>query len=403
VRALFEQAFGGEAAGVWGAPGRVNLIGEHTDYNAGLALPIALPQRTYVALRPRKDKLVRMASDGWDGVAQFALGDIAPGEPAGWARYPAGALWALRQAGFEFDGVDAAFVSEVPVGAGLSSSAAIEGSIALGVAELFELELPDTAAQPVSQSGGHTGSGRAFSDENRAFLAELCRQGENEIALAPTGGMDQAASLRCLAGNALLLDCLWGTATPVPFDLSATNLVLLVVNTRAQHTLSDGQYGARRADCEQACRELALPNLRAVDIAQLDNALAALSSERLKRRVRHVVTEIDRVRRAVTALELGDFSKLGRLFVASHESLRIDYEVSSPELDEVVRVGLACGALGARMTGGGFGGSAIVLLASELVDEAKRRITAAFVQAGFPNTPEFLLATPAAGASRVTC
>ncbi|MDR0436018.1 MAG: galactokinase [Propionibacteriaceae bacterium] len=375
---LFYDTFGCQPQGVWAAPGRVNLIGEHTDYNAGLVLPIALPQRTYAAAARRSDGLLRLVSEGWPEVVELPLAEIGPGWPSGWAKYPAGVLWALAHNGYTINGMDVAFTSDVPIGAGLSSSAAIEGAMALAASDLYKL-------------------GLAADDTQRTRLADLCRQAENEIALAPTGGMDQAASLRCRDGYALFLDCRDDSVQQVPFDLASNDCVLLVIDTRTHHQLSDGQYGARRADCEQACRELGVANLRELDMAALDNALAQVSHDRLRRRVRHVVTEIDRVTQAVAALRQGDFDTLGLLFTASHESLRTDYEVSCPELDTAVSAALGTGALGARMTGGGFGGSAIALVKRDNVRQVRESVNAAFADAGFAAQPGFLEAVAAPG------
>jgi galactokinase len=372
---LFTETFGSRPTGVWAAPGRVNLIGEHTDYNNGLVLPIALPQRTYAAVRLREDQCLRLVSAGFDGVEKIALDDISPGRPSNWARYPAGVLWALRLAGLGDTGMDVAFSSDVPVGAGLSSSAAIEAAIAAATSDLL-------------------GLGLLSDDLGRRKLAKLCQQAENEIALAPTGGMDQAASLRCQNGHALALNCADGSARQIRFDLTGAGLVLLVIDSRAEHALGDGQYGLRRADCAQACQELAIDSLRHLTTQQLKTTLPRLSGERLRRRVRHVVTEIDRVTRAIAALELNDFAELGRLFNRSHQSLRDDYEVSCPQLDLAQQQALRSGALGARMTGGGFGGSVIAIVDAAATAKLEQDITAAFADAGFANQPRFLTAVP---------
>ena len=375
---LFRETFNADPEGVWESPGRVNLIGEHTDYNAGLVLPIALPQRTYAAASRRDDNVLRLVSDGIDGISEVTLDAIEPGMPSDWSRYPAGVVWALQRAGYEVGGMDVAFSSTVPIGAGLSSSAAIEGAMGAAASGLSGLDLLD-------------------SDESRARLAGLCQRAENEIALAPTGGMDQAASLRSLAGHALLLDCRDGTVTHQPFDLAEHGLALLVIDTRATHALVDGQYGERRASCERAAVELDVPTLREVDIADLDDALARLSSDLLRKRARHVVTEIDRVTQAVAALNADDYGQLGRLFVASHTSLRDDFEVSCAELDTAVDAALAAGALGARMTGGGFGGSAIALVREPDAAAITAAVADAFAEKGF-TAPAIFTAVAAEGA-----
>ncbi len=382
AQALFRSHFGGQPDGVWEAPGRVNLIGEHTDYNAGLVLPIALPQRTYAVARRRDDATVVCVSDGMPAAAPVAIDQIAPGRPSGWERYPAGVVWALRQAGHEVGGLDVAFASDVPVGSGLSSSAAIEGAIGAAAADLFGLPLLSDAV-------------------GRADLAALCQRAENVIAQAPTGGMDQAASIRAEQGHALYLDCADGSVDHVPFSLEDHGLALLVVDTRVSHSHTTGGYGARRADCERACQLLGLDNLRQIAPVDLSQALARLTEDRLRRRVRHVVTEIERVRLAVQAMRADDFTELGRLFVDSHASLRDDYEVSCPELDATVVAALEAGALGARMTGGGFGGSAVALVYAANVAATQAAIGAAFAANGYA-APSFIVAQAGPPARRTS-
>ena len=368
VVATHRTVFGSDPDGVWSAPGRVNLIGEHTDYNEGLVLPIALPHRTYAACSPRADDLLRVWSVQADELVEVPLADVGPGSPQGWAAYVAGVLWALRAEGHEVRGLDVSVDSEVPVGAGLSSSAALECAVGAAASDLFGLGLLD-------------------SDAGRARLAAACVRAENEVAGAPTGGMDQSAALLCHSDHALLLDCRTGATEQVPFDLggddTASGHVLLVTDTRAEHALNDGQYGRRRESCEQAASELGVASLRDVAPADLEAALARLSDDELRRRARHVVTEIERVRATVEALRAGDLEEVGRLFDASHASLRDDYEVSCDELDVSVEAARAAGALGARMTGGGFGGSSIALLPAGAAEEAERAITNAFAEQGW--------------------
>jgi galactokinase len=360
---LFNATFGGQPVGIWSAPGRVNLIGEHTDYNGGFALPIALPQRTYAAVRRRDDGLLRAVSTSAAGsVIEVAMDAIEPGTPRGWAAYLAGVCWAMRQEGYAVPGLDVAIASDVPVGAGLSSSAALECSLVAAVCDLLGLDLLE-------------------NDAGRARAAAWCQRAENEIAGAPTGGMDQAASMRATADHALLLDCRSGAVEQVPFDLRAQGLVLLVVDTRAEHTLVDGRYGDRRSVCEAAAATLGLATLGEVDSADLDAALDRLSDDISRARVRHVVTEIQRVRDCVEAMRRNHFDEVGRLFVASHASLRDDYEVSCRELDLAVETALQSGALGARMTGGGFGGSAIALVPADQAEVVERRLTETFAAA----------------------
>lgn len=377
---LFRTTYGVEPDGVWAAPGRVNLIGEHVDYNGGLCLPIALPHRTYVALRRRDDDVVRLASalapaDVWSST----LGGIAPGAVTGWVAYAVGPAWSLGDAGHAVGGFDAVDDTCVPLGSGLSSSAAIECAVAAGLSDLFGL--------------GLTGD-----DTGRARLAAACVRAENEVAGAPTGGMDQAASLRATEGHALLLDTLDHSVRQIPFDLAAAGLDLLVINTRAAHALVDGQYAARRATCHSAAERLGVATLR--EVTDADAALAALSDDVERRRVRHVLTEIERVRDFVALLEAGRVREVGPLLDASHASLRHDYEVSCVELDLAVEAARTAGALGARMTGGGFGGSAIALIEAGTADAVARAVAQAFAAAGL-RAPEFLIAQAAPPAGRV--
>lgn len=362
VLSLFSKGFGGSSHGVWASPGRVNLIGDHVDYNRGLCLPVALPHRTFVAVSRRQDGRVRLATDmdakvlRWEGV----LDEIAPGRVDGWAAYAAGPAWALRQAGLDVPGFDMAITSSVPVGAGLSSSAAVECAAALGLSAVADQPLGD-------------------DDAGRARLARLCVRAENEVAGAPTGGLDQAASLRARAGHALLLDCRDNSASQVELPLERLGLELVVIDTRASHSLSDGQYGQRRADCEAAAKLLGVESLREfadrTDWSALDGELAALPG-RLRPRARHVVTEIWRVTGFVDAVRRRDVERAGRLMVESHASLRDDFEVSVAELDCAVEASLAAGAVGARMTGGGFGGSVVALVPRDAVASVARSVVA---------------------------
>jgi len=397
VTDAFTQAYGHAPAGVWAAPGRVNVIGEHVDYNGGLCLPFALPHRTYVALSPRDDDRVTVGSaqvtdadsgqgrPRWDG----RLGGVAPGTVDGWAAYVVGVPWALREAGHRVPGLDAVVDGLVPLGAGLSSSAALECAVAVALDAVADLGL-----------GG--------SDEGRALLAAACVRAENDIAGAPTGGMDQAAALRSRAGAALLIDCRDFSVRHVPFDLAAAGLELLVVDTRAHHALTDGQYGSRREACERAAALLGVRWLAEITPGDLDGALHRLreavddpeEADEIGRRVRHVVTEIERVRQTVGLVDAGDLAGVGPMLDASHASLRDDYEVSSVELDVACEAAVGAGALGARMTGGGFGGSAIALVRREDTDRVAEQVAAAFAAKQLA-APAFLRAVPSAPAGRV--
>jgi galactokinase len=375
----------------------VNFIGEHVDYNGGLCPPFALPHRTYVALSPRDDDRLTLASaqvpdadsdqgrPHWEG----RLGDVAPGTVDGWAAYVVGVPWALREAGHRMPGLDAVVDGLVPLGAGLSSSAALECAVAVA--------LDDVA-----------GLGLGGSDDGRARLAAACVRAENDIAGAPTGGMDQAASLRSQEGSALLIDCRDFTVRHVPFDLAAAGLELLVMDTRTHHALTDGQYGSRREACERAAALLGVRWLAEIAPADLDGALERLrgavddpeEADEMARRVRHVVTEVQRVRQAVELVDAGDLAGVGPLLDASHASLRDDYEVSSVELDVACEAADGAGALGARMTGGGFGGSAIALVRSDETQRVATAVAAAFAAKDLP-APAFLRAVPSAPAGKV--
>jgi galactokinase len=380
VAQSFSDAFGSEPSGLWSAPGRVNLIGEHTDYNAGLCLPIALPQRTYAAVRLRADRRLRLrslqSSDSYD----LELDDVRAGKPPGWGGYAAGVLWSLQDAGHRVQGLDLVVDGQVPVGAGLSSSAALECAVAAAASDLMGLDL-------------------LVDDHARSSLAAICVNAENTIAQAPTGGMDQSASLRCEVAHALLLDCRDGSVQHVPFDPPAQGLTLLVMNTRAEHSLVDGQYQARRADCEEAARQLVVRSLREVPAHGLKETLERLSDKRIRARARHVVTEIDRVRLAVSLLRAGRMSEVGPVFSASHASMRDDFEISCAELDAAVEVAMAHGALGARMTGGGFGGSAIALVPADSTATVTEAVIQDFTDQGF-DTPDCFAVTAGGPARR---
>jgi len=376
---LFRTAFEVGPDGVWAAPGRVNVIGEHLDYNAGPCLPIALPHRTYVAMRRRPDDEIRLVS-AMDPAAVWrgSIDSLGPGKVTGWAAYAAGVAWSLGEQGCPTGGFDAAVASCVPVGAGLSSSAALECAVALGLSDCFAL-------------------GLAAEDAGRRRLVAAAVRAENEVAGAPTGGMDQAASLRTREGHALLLDSRDQSIRQVPFDLANEGLRLLVMDTQVAHALVDGQYAARRAACERAASLLGVPSLR--EVTDLDDALGRLPAQ-LRARVRHVVSEIARVGDFVALLEQGRLRDTGGLLDASHASLRDDYEVSCPELDLAVAAASSAGALGARMTGGGFGGSAVALVEAGAVGPVTSAVAAAFAARGW-TAPRCFEATAGAPGGRV--
>ncbi len=363
--------------GVFVAPGRVNLIGEHLDYNGGRCLPFALPHATYAAMGTRDDDLVTVRSsqvaEPWSG----RLGELGPDRLSGWVAYVGGVLWALREDGVDVPGMDLVLDSRVPVGSGLSSSAALECAVALAAG---------TAA-------GMTWDG-AFQE--RAVSA--CIRAENEVAGAATGGLDQTVAVQAQPGHALLLDFGDASRRQVPWDPEGSGLALLVVDTRVQHQLDDGGYGDRRTECEKAARALGVDRLASV--TDLEGIADRLDDELLLRRTRPVVTEGARVAAAVAALEGGDVAALGPLFDSSHASLRDDFEVSCEELDTACAVAVETGALGARMTGGGFGGSAIALVPSERADAVVAGVTAAFAERGW-RAPGVLQGRPGPGARRL--
>jgi galactokinase len=378
VRDGFTELYGTEPEGVWSAPGRVNLIGEHTDYNDGFVMPFALPHTAVAAVSRREDGVLRLHSaDVEGGVVELRLDDLAPESDRDWTAYPAGVVWALREAGHPVTGADVHLASTVPAGAGLSSSAALEVVVALALNDLYELGL------------------------QRWQLARLCQRAENVYVGAPTGIMDQTASACCEAGHALFLDTRDLAQKQIPFDLAAEGMVLLVVDTRVKHAHNEGEYGKRRAGCERGAALLGVDALRDIPYGELDAALARLGDdEEAVRLVRHVVTEDERVEKVVALLESGQTRAIGPVLVAGHASLRDDFRISCPELDLVVDTALASGALGARMTGGGFGGSAIVLAEAADVETITKAVQEAFAAAEF-TAPRVFEAVPSAGARRL--
>lgn len=370
----FRSTFGRSPDGVWSAPGRVNLIGEHTDYNGGLVVPIALPQRVTVAAARRDDqRLILRSARHTDDHRDLSIDDLRPGSVDGWAAYVAGVVWALRLDGHDVGGVDVLTGGDLPIGSGLSSSAALEAATATCLIDLFDLQI-----EPMT-------------------LARTLQRAENEFVGVPCGIMDQAACLMCRSGHALLLDTRSLHAEHVPFDLGAAGLTLLVIDTCTHHDLADGQYAERRRSCERAAEQLEIGLLADLDVDQLPDVLDRLDDDVLRRRVRHVVTENERVRQAVEVLRSGRLDELGPLLTASHRSLRDDYEVSCPELDAAVDAALLAGAHGARMTGGGFGGCAIALVDKERQSDVTRRIERTIARSRFP-PPHTFAVIPSAGA-----
>ncbi|WP_424535009.1 galactokinase [Sphaerisporangium viridialbum] len=371
----FRAAFGREPEGAWHAPGRVNLIGEHTDYNDGFVLPFAVPWGVTAVAGRRDDDSVTLlslqaTSEPGAGRPQV-IDDYERAE--GWARYAVGVFWALRQAGHAVRGADLVIDGDVPQGAGLSSSAALEVAVAMALNDLYDLGL-----------GG-------------LDLALLAQRAENDFVGMPCGIMDQAASALSKEGHALFMDCRSLASRAVPLDLAAHGLQILIIDTGVHHELADGQYARRRRDCESAAKRLGVEALR--DVTDLAGALSMLGGDERKR-VQHVVTENHRVQALIGLLRAGAVREIGALLNASHISLRDQYEVSCPELDVAVEGAVRGGARGARMTGGGFGGSAIALVADDRVDRVREEIAKAYERRGWA-PPRFLPAVPAAGARRL--
>ncbi len=378
MRTSFYGVFGREPVGAVRAPGRVNLIGEHTDYNGGFVLPIAIEQEVVASYAPREDRIVRFHSAHAEETASANLdGEIEPVVGA-WSNYPIGVAVELLAAGVELAGADVLLQSTVPVGGGLSSSAAVEVATALA--------LMAAAGTPRAVDGPE--------------LARLCQHAENEFAQAPCGIMDQSIAVMGRAGRAMLMDCRSGEIRHVPFD--DPSVVLLVADTQVKHDIGEGGYPLRRKQCVEAAGKLGVGLLRDVTAAELARACAAGAlDDVLARRVRHVVGEIDRTGQAVEALSRGDYDRFGELMYASHASLRDDYEVSCAELDAIVEAAGECeGVCGARMTGGGFGGCAIVLARLDAAAAAGKAIADRFQRRFGRRCPIFVTAA-AAGAGEV--
>ena len=374
----FRRTFEMDPASLWSAPGRVNLIGEHTDYNDGFVLPFGIDRRTAMAVRMRDDRVVRFATARPGHPVEFVEGSLDALDSidrSGWGAYVLGTIWAASgvvQIPADARGFDALFTSTVPVGAGLSSSAALESPVAIAINELWGLGL------------------------SRLDLARIVRTAENEAVGAPTGIMDQVAVLFAREDAAVFLDCRDLAIESIDLGLAAAGCTMLVVDTHESHAHATGGYAQRRASCERAAAALGIPSLRE---ATLPTLLAAGLDEETTRRARHVITENERVLETVAALRAGDVRGIGALLLASHASMRADFEISTPALDLAVDTAVAAGAIGARMTGGGFGGSAIAVIAEEAVGRMTAAVTVAFAEHGF-TAPTIFTVRPSNGARR---
>ena len=366
----FEELYGRKPEVIAEAPGRVNLIGEHIDYSEGFVLPFAIADRTYAAIAARPDGLVRIAShQRKEKIFSIDINDVKPGSKGDWEKYVLGVLWSLGIT----TGVDILIDGNVPGGAGLSSSAALECSVAVGLNTLLSLN-------------------KSLED-----LARATQKAENDYVGMPCGIMDQSVSLMGQAGSALLLDCRDLSTELIPFNVAEAGLELLIIDTQAHHALVDGGYAERRASCESVAAKLGIPSMRHLTLELLEaNRDKVTDTEFI--RARHAVTEIARVQDAVVALRASDFVTLGKLINASHVSLRDDYTVSCPELDVAVDAAITAGAIGARMFGGGFGGSALALIKASDLQLTRETVAAAFEKNGLKK-PRFFTSLPSAGAS----
>ena len=377
VSGLFQETFGAKPDGCWWAPGRVNLIGEHTDYNDGHVLPLALPQGIIAAARLAYTPELRVRSIQEGGVAEIPLAAITPASVSGWFAYVAGVAWAFRQRGYDIPGLEIVIDSNLPIGAGLSSSAALECAVAMAWNDLAQLGL------------------------SQHELAAVAQSSENDVVGAPTGAMDQIASLCGQRNRLVFLDTRSMAVSHVPFDLSTAGLALLVIDSRTPHALVDSEYAERRRTCALAAEQLGVSALRDIPFENLDNALAGLRDELMRRRVRHVVSEDQRVLDTVATLETGnDPRQIGPVLTASHISMRDDFNITVPQVDLAVVAALDAGAFGARMTGGGFGGSVLAIVDADQPPSVFDAVKTAYDEAGYV-APVGFTATAAPGAHRL--
>ncbi|MCC6613939.1 MAG: galactokinase [Anaerolineae bacterium] len=374
ITQAFERRFKSQPTFIVRAPGRVNLIGEHTDYNEGFVLPMAINRAIYLALRPREDRYVFVESMDFGDYVEFSLEEMVRGRHSQWAEYVKGTAWALEESGYALNGWEGVVAGDVPIGAGLSSSAAIEMATARAFSAL----------------------GNVIWDA--AELARLGQKTENQWIGVQSGIMDQMISAGAVAGNALLIDCRWLNVKPAPLP---SGISLVILDTATRRELTHSGYNQRRSQCEAAAQHFGVRALRDVTMSQFIAGSAGLD-EQVMKRARHVISENARTLQAAAAMRAGDAGEVGRLMNDSHISMRDDFEITRPEIDTMVRIAQTKpGCFGARMTGGGFGGCCVALVDAEQASAFSEAVAAEYTQAtGL--TPEFYISNAAGGAEIVS-
>jgi galactokinase len=372
VNTAFQEHFNATPRYIVRAPGRVNLIGEHTDYNDGFVLPMAIDRATWIALSPRNDGHVEVYSLDFDASIEFSLADFK-NEDAGWAEYVKGVAWVLQEAGHPINGWNGVIAGDVPIGAGLSSSASIELATARAFAAISGVEW-----EP-------------------ANMARMSQKAENQWVGMNCGIMDQMISAAGVAGTALLIDCRSLATENVPLPAGT---VVVVLDTATRRGLVDSAYNERRSQCEAAAKTFGIQALRDISLADFERRAGELD-EVTRRRARHVISENERTLAAADAMKAGEAAALGQLMNASHVSLRDDFEVSSEALDVMVEKAQAHkGCIGARMTGAGFGGCAVALVRADQAESFAKQVSEAYTKAT-DLEPSIYICTPAQGAEVV--
>ncbi|MCL4246862.1 MAG: galactokinase [Anaerolineae bacterium] len=370
LQAVFEKRFKAKPTYIVRAPGRVNLIGEHTDYNAGFVLPMAINRAIYLALRPREDRYVFVESIDYGDYVEFSLDEMVRGRHSQWAEYVKGMAWALEDSGYTLNGWEGVVAGDVPIGAGLSSSAAIEMATARAFSALGSVAW------------------------DAANMARLGQKTENQWIDVQSGIMDQMISAGAVEGNALLIDCRWLTLKPAPLPPGVS---IIILDTATRRELSHSGYNERRAQCEAAARHFGVAALRDVTMSQFIAGSAGLEARALKR-ARHVISENARTLQAAAAMYAGDAAEIGRLMNDSHASMRDDFEITRREIDTMVEIAQAQpGCYGARMTGGGFGGCCVALVDTDRADAFSEAVSERYTQAT-DLAPALYVSSAAAGA-----